>query len=95
MVKQYKFLVKIPKVDNESDFNEYKFSTIEEVSNFLEISPNTIYSLRTHRLKFVHSNKKILQGVTIEKIKVFYPAKKDEDKIREEINEFRKRKSEM
>ena len=94
MPKQEKFLVRIPKPENENEFNEYRFSTIEEVSKFLEITPNTIYSLRTKWLKLVHTDKKKLQGVTIEKLNVFYPAKKNEEKIREEINEFRKIKSE-
>ena len=58
MPKQEKFLVRIPKPENENEFNEYRFSTIEEVSKFLEITPNTIYSLRTKRLKLVHTDKK-------------------------------------
>ena len=90
-MKQEKFLVRIPKPDDENSFNEYKFSTIQEVSDFLEISQNTIYSLRTKRLKLVHTDKTKLQGVTIEKIPVFYPSKKNEDKPKEDIIEYRKR----
>ena len=93
-MKQDKFLVRIPKPENETEYTEKKFSTIEEVSKFLEISPNTIYSLRTGRLQLKHRTKKTLQGVSIEKLNVFYPAKKNEEKLKEEIIEYRKRKSE-
>jgi exopolysaccharide biosynthesis predicted pyruvyltransferase EpsI len=35
-MKQEKFLVRIPKPDDENSFNEYKFSTIQEVSDFID-----------------------------------------------------------
>jgi len=77
---------------SEHKFSEHKFTTIKEIANFLEVTPNTIYSLRTKRLKLKHADKKKLQGITIEKINVYYPSKKNEVRIKEEINEYRKRK---
>ena len=94
MTKQQKFLVKIPKADNPEEFTEHKFSTIEDIANFLEVSPNTLYSLRTGRLKMVHTTKKKLEGVQVEKIPVFYASKRNQEEINKEIVEYRKRKSE-
>lgn len=93
-MKQDKFLVRIPKAENPEEFTEHKFATIEEISKFLEVSKNTLYSLRTHRLKLVHSNKQKLQGVTIEKLPVYYASKRNQEEINREIEDFRKRKSE-
>jgi hypothetical protein len=94
MTKQQKFLVKIPKADNPEEFTEHKFATIEDIANFLEVSPNTLYSLRTGRLKMVHTTKKKLEGVQVEKIPVFYASKRNQEEINKEIVEYRKRKSE-
>jgi hypothetical protein len=93
-MKQNKFLVKIPKPDNPEEFSEHRFSTIDEIASFLEVSQNTLYSLRTGRLKMVHTSKKKLDGVTIEKLPVFYAAKKNHQEINEKIKDFRKRKCE-
>ena len=94
MVKQDKFLVKIPKPDNPEEFVEHRFATIEDIATFLEVSANTLYSLRTGRLKMVHTTKKKLEGVQVEKIPVYYASKRNQAEINKEIEEFRKRKSE-
>lgn len=94
MVKQDKFIVRVPKPENADEFTEHRFSTIDDISKFLEVSPNTLYSLRSQRLKLVHTSKKKLAGVTIEKIPVYYPAKRNVEEINKQIEDFRKRKSE-
>ena len=94
-MKQDKFLVRVPDAENPVIFTEHRFSTIEDVAKFLEVSANTLYSLRSGRLKMVHTTKKKLEGVQIEKLPVYYPAKRNIDQINKEIIDFRKRKSEQ
>ena len=94
-MRQLKFKVSIPNPnqDDENKYTCYNFASIEDVCQYLEISANTAYALRTGRLKLVHNSKKKLQGVKIEKIDIFYSTKPDLKKIEDEILEYRKKKT--
>lgn len=98
MTKQIKFIVKIPipqQQQNENEVVEYKtfpFSSIEDVATFLEITPNTLYSFRTKRLKLKHQCKKKLDGILIEKVPVYYSSKPNVEKIEKERIEFQQSK---
>ena len=67
-MKQDKFLVKIPLVEDKSKYEEVRFKTQSELCTFLEITPNTMYSIIHNRLQFVHLKKQKLKGIIIEKI---------------------------
>ncbi len=86
-MKQEKFLLKIPDGDN---FVEHKFNTINELCEFLNITHNTAYSLRSKRLKLKHKNKKHLEGIQIEKIPVFYSSKPNTEEVEKNKEEYQK-----
>jgi hypothetical protein len=91
MVKQNKFKLSIPDPSDNTKELHYFFTSVRDVCQFLEISPNSLYSLATGRLKCVHSNKKRLTGIKVEKIPVYYSTKPDNNKIETEIKEFREK----
>ena len=94
MTKQNKFLLKMPiPFTDPLEYQETKFSSISELCDFLEITPNTAYSLRSGRLKLCHNSKKRLEGIIVEKIPFFYSSKKDEKKIADDILKFRMSKT--
>jgi CRISPR/Cas system-associated protein Cas10 (large subunit of type III CRISPR-Cas system) len=86
-MKQEKFLLKIPDGEN---FIEHKFDTINHLCEFLNITHNTAYSLRSQRLKLKHKNKKHLEGIRIEKIPVFYSSKPNTEEIEKTKEDYHK-----
>lgn len=46
----------------------YKFKTMKEICDFLELSYGSLYSLRSGRLKCKHASKQHLQGIKITKL---------------------------
>lgn len=93
-MKQDKFMVTIPIIKDDGSLStetEKKyFPTIESVCKYLEVTPNTVYALRTKRLKLKHSSKKHLEGINIEKIPVYYTSKKNNEEIENNRNTFLK-----
>lgn len=94
MVKQLKYKIKIPipSSENETSYIEKSFASIPEVATFLKISTNTLYSFRSGRLKCIHSEKKILSGIIIEKLDVEYNGKGKNKEDEEILVEEKKKK---
>lgn len=84
-MKQDKFIVKIPL--NETEYKETRFKTQKEVCEFLDIKPNTLISLMSGRLQLVHSDKKKLKGIVIEKIPLNTTRNKPSDEELKQIEE--------
>jgi hypothetical protein len=65
---QNKFKVIITKNDNSTV--EKLFKTRDEVCQFLDIKPSTLYALQKNTIKLSHSKQKVLENIKIEKLEV-------------------------
>lgn len=90
MTKHYKFEVIVH--EHSEKEKRYKFKTMKEICEFLEISYGSVYNLRRGRLKFKHYNKTHLKDIKIIKLdfeKIHYKAKKaplkKEDEFAQEL----------
>ena len=84
-MKQLKYLIRL------QDGTEKRFESNQAVADFLEVSLNTIHSLKSGRLQKKHSSKKKLENIVIEKIPVYYPAKPSIQKVEETTEEYQAR----
>ena len=87
---QDKFIVKIP--TNETEYKETRFKTQQEVCEFLDIKPNTLYSFMSGRLKLKHRENHKLKGIIIERINLNTAKPKiDEEEEEKKIEEYKKK----
>ena len=65
-----KFIVKIPinPLQENSEYKELRCKTHKEISDFLQISINTVKSLMAGNLKFILPKVQHLKGIKIERI---------------------------
>jgi len=85
MVKQMKYIVKIPSGDGA--VVEKQFETTKDIADFLGITENTLYTFRSGRMKMKHKSKKVLEGITVEKIDVVYRGKVGYDDAKNKVSE--------
>ena len=93
-MKNIQYKLKIPSLENENEFNEFIFETPNEVADKLNVSITTIYRILKGEFKYLHTDKKHLEGIQIEKIvkPLKHPRriKKTEEDIKTEKIDFRK-----
>ncbi len=75
---QNKFRVIITKPDNSTV--EKLFATRDEVCEFLDIKPSTLYAIQRCTIQLKHSKQKVLENIKVEKIEVSHSHNKSKPK---------------
>ena len=96
-MRLYQFIVKIPNPEKPEEHKEITFNSKQEVADFLQVTPNTVYTYSSGRMKLLHKSKKKLEGISITRVDL--PSKnpqpkkekKTEEEIKAEKKEFQKK----
>ena len=91
-MRLYQFIVKIPNPEKPEEHKEITFNSKQEVADFLGVTPNTVYTYSSGRMKLLHKSKKKLEGISITRVDLpsKNPQPKKEKKTEEEIEAEKK-----